>query len=111
MFKCPAVQMAGPAGPFQGVGEAHARGPNRPEPIPLPHLVGAYSHHPAAVQYHMKSLVEVVGVVFGPLKYGAVHRSDDAVVSTALNRGPIAPSEVARHRANVGIGHAAGQEG
>ena len=71
-------------------------------------MVVADRHDPATVQNHVVSIVELVGLVLGPLKDGAVHRSNSAVVSPAFDLDPVASPQITLHPANVVICHTAG---
>ena len=75
------------------------------------YLVIAYRHHPATVQYHVVAVLELVGLVFSPLKDRAVHRSNRAVVSSAPDLDPVASPQILLHAANVENCHTAGQGG
>ena len=59
----------------------------------------------------MVTVLELIGLVIGPLKNRAVHRSGRAVVSPALDLDPVASLPITHHGANLEERHPAGQYG
>ena len=54
------------------------------------HLALVDRYNPAGVQYHVVAVLELVGQVLSSLKDHAVHRSNRAVISAAIDLDSVA---------------------